>query len=117
LTSSSQCQSGEVVRTLKKYLKFTRDLEGYVTITTEAANQMMGPNAALSDWINSFVQQQQQQSNWKDVYVKTVHITFAQNLALLRKVITFRQEPLKPEAKLLLDKIRESEKTKSAIAN
>ena len=99
---------------LKKYLKFTRDLEGYVTITTEAANQMMGPNAALSDWINSFVQQQQQQQqqqpNWIDVYIKTVLVTFSQNLALLRKVINFRQEPLKSESKLLLDKIRESEK-------
>jgi hypothetical protein len=76
---------------------------------------MMGPNAALSDWINSFVQQQQQQQqqqqpNWKDVYIKTVLVTFSQNLALLRKVINFRQEPLKSESKLLLDKIRESEK-------
>ena len=74
---------------------------------------MMGPNAALSDWINSFVQQQQQQQqqpNWKDVYIKTVLVTFSQNLALLRKVINFRQEPLKSESKLWLDKIRESEK-------
>ena len=55
---------------------------------------MMGPNAALSDWINSFVQQQQQQQqpNWKDVYIKTVLVTFSQNLALLRKVINYRQD-------------------------
>lgn len=54
---ASQLQSGEVVAKLKKYLKFTRDLEGYAEITTQATEQLGAPEiSSLREWVNSVAQ-------------------------------------------------------------
>lgn len=118
--SRSQCQSGEVVAKLKKYMKFSRDLEGYISITTQAADKMIGPDGSMGQWINSVVLQQQQQQPFnydcKAFFVETILSSYSSSASALGQMLKF-YPTISSSADVIRDGIIESQQKSLALKN
>ncbi len=110
-----QCQTGSIVPILRAYLKFSRDVEGYVAITNAVSQRLM-PEGTIQDWVNSFTLDKQRQIscydtfgyNCKELYINTVVESVENDMRVLQGLTQFGRT-LEPVSQAMLAVIKEGE--------